>query len=130
MLWLSGARIARTVNPVFVEMALFVTAFGMRTIGSVLMVNARNINNNKNVTIIAAVLTLGVSGAVCNFGVVSIGTTALAMIVGIVLNLILKENNGKLRRRCGVIFNDDYIEELKAKNPNELTEFEKDLIKE
>ena len=46
--------------------------------------------NNKNVTIIASVLTLGVSGAVCNFGVVSIGTTALAMIVGIVLNLILK----------------------------------------
>jgi xanthine/uracil permease len=49
------------------------------------------LNNNKNVTIIASVLTLGVSGAVCNFGVVSIGTTALAMIVGIVLNLILKE---------------------------------------
>lgn len=89
-----------------------------------------DLNNNKNVTIIAAVLTLGVSGAVCNFGVVSIGTTALAMIVGIVLNLILKENNGKLKRKCGVIFNDDYIEELKAKNPNELTEFEKDLIKE
>ena len=95
MLWLSGARIARTVNPVFVEMALFVTAFGMRTIGSVLMVNARNINNNKNVTIIASVLTLGVSGAVCNFGVVSIGTTALAMIVGIVLNLILKEKKNE-----------------------------------
>ena len=46
---------------------------------------------NKNVTIIASVLTLGVSGAVCDFGVVSIGTTALAMIVGIILNLLLKD---------------------------------------
>lgn len=104
----------------------YITLSGIRTIKD----NNIDLNNNKNVTIIAAVLTLGVSGAVCNFGVVSIGTTALAMLVGIILNLILKENNGKLKRKYGVIFNDDYIEELKAKNPNELTEFEKDLIKE
>ena len=65
----------------------YITLSGIRTIkGSNI-----DLNNNKNVTIIAAVLTLGVSGAVCNFGVVSIGTTALAMIVGIILNLILKE---------------------------------------
>ena len=60
---------------------------GIRTIKD----NSIDLNNNKNIIIIAAVLTLGVSGAVCNFGVVSIGTTALAMIVGIILNLILKE---------------------------------------
>ena len=66
----------------------YITLSGIRTIKD----NNIDLNNNKNVTIIAAVLTLGVSGAVCNFGVVSIGTTALAMIVGIVLNLILKEN--------------------------------------
>jgi len=64
----------------------YITLSGIRTIKD----NNIDLNNNKNVTIIAAVLTLGVSGAVCNFGVVSIGTTALAMIVGIVLNLILK----------------------------------------
>ena len=65
----------------------YITLSGIRTIKD----NNIDLNNNKNVTIIASVLTLGVSGAVCNFGVVSIGTTALAMIVGIVLNLILKE---------------------------------------
>ena len=51
------------------------------------------VDNNKNILIVAAVLTIGVSGAVCNFGIVSIGTTALAMIVGIILNLILKDNS-------------------------------------
>ena len=51
------------------------------------------VDNNKNIIIVAAVLTIGVSGAVCNFGIVSIGTTALAMIVGIILNLILKDNS-------------------------------------
>ena len=65
----------------------YITLSGIRTIKD----NNIDLNNNKNVTIIASVLTLGVSGAVCNFGVVSIGTTALAMLVGIILNLILKE---------------------------------------
>ena len=65
----------------------YITLSGIRTIKD----NDIDLNNNKNIIILAAVLTLGVSGAVCNFGVVSIGTTALAMLVGIVLNLILKE---------------------------------------
>ena len=66
----------------------YITLSGIRTIKD----NNIDLNNNKNVLIIASVLTLGVSGVVCDFGVVSIGTTALAMIVGIVLNLMLKEN--------------------------------------
>ena len=65
----------------------YITLSGIRTIKD----SNIDLNNNKNVTIIASVLTLGVSGAVCNFGWISIGTTALAMIVGIILNLILKE---------------------------------------
>ena len=67
----------------------YITLSGIRTIKD----NNIDLNNNKNVTIIASVLTLGVSGAVCNFGVISIGTTALAMIVGIILNLVLKAEN-------------------------------------
>lgn len=67
----------------------YITLSGIRTIKD----NNIDLNNNKNITIIAAVLTLGVSGAVCNFGIVSIGTTALAMIIGIILNLMLKNNN-------------------------------------
>lgn len=65
----------------------YITLSGIRTIKD----SNIDLNNNKNVTIIASVLTLGVSGVVCNFGIVSIGTTALAMLVGIILNLILKE---------------------------------------
>ena len=67
----------------------YITLSGIRTIKD----NNIDLNNNKNVVILASVLTLGVSGAVCDFGVVSIGTTALAMIIGIILNLILKDNS-------------------------------------
>lgn len=66
----------------------YITLSGIRTIKD----NNIDLNNNKNVVILASVLTLGVSGAVCDFGVVSIGTTALAMIIGIILNLVLKDD--------------------------------------
>lgn len=69
----------------------YITLSGIRTIKD----SNIDLNDNKNVTIIASVLTLGVSGAVCDFGVVSIGTTALAMLVGIILNLILKNKKEK-----------------------------------
>lgn len=71
----------------------YITLSGIRTI----MDNHIDlVHNNKNITIVAAVLTLGVSGAICDFGIVSIGTTALAMIVGVVLNLILKDRQDNL----------------------------------
>ena len=85
----------------------YITLSGIRTIKD----SNIDLNNNKNVTIIASVLTLGVSGAVCNFGIISIGTTALAMLVGIVLNIILKDKTTPtrgLRAQAHVI--DDYCE--------------------
>ena len=85
----------------------YITLSGIRTIKD----SNIDLNNNKNVTIIASVLTLGVSGVVCNFGVVSIGTTALAMIVGIVLNLILKDQIPPIRGlRAKTNFIDDYCD--------------------
>lgn len=65
----------------------YITLSGIRTIKD----SGIDLNNNKNVIILASILTLGVSGVVCNFGIISFGTTALAMIVGIALNMILKE---------------------------------------
>ena len=67
----------------------YITLSGIRTIKD----NNIDLNNNKNVIIIASVLTIGVSGVVCDFGIISFGTTALAMIIGIILNLILKEES-------------------------------------
>ena len=67
----------------------YITLSGIRTI----IDNHLDLaHNNKNILIVASVLTIGVSGAVCDFGVISLGTTALAMLVGILLNVILKDN--------------------------------------
>lgn len=65
----------------------YITLSGIRTI----MDNHIDLNKNKNAIILSAVLTIGVSGVVCNLGIISFGTTALALLVGVALNLILKE---------------------------------------
>ena len=85
----------------------YITLSGIRTIKD----NNIDFNNNKNVVILASILTLGVSGAVCDFGVISFGTTALAMIVGIILNLILKDKNYVgLRAKSPIM--EDYSEQI------------------
>lgn len=70
----------------------YIALSGIRTIAS----NNIDFNDNKNAIILSTVLTLGVGGVVLDFGVISFGTTALALIVGVVMNLILKgkTNNG------------------------------------
>ena len=68
----------------------YITLSGIRTI---IFNNIDLVHNNKNITIVAAVLTIGVSGTICDFGFFSFGTTALAMLTGICLNLILKEKS-------------------------------------
>ena len=50
-------------------------------------------NDNKNITVISVIFTLGVSGLVIDFGWISFTTTALALIVGILLNLILSRRS-------------------------------------
>ena len=98
----------------------YITLSGIRTIKD----SNIDLNNNKNVTIIAAVLTLGVSGAVCNFGVVSIGTTALAMLVGIVLNLILKDQTPP-SPICGLRAKTSYVDEFCDIPPEMITKLTK-----
>ena len=64
----------------------YIALSGIRTIAT----SGIDFNDNKNAIILSTVLTLGVGGVVLNFGVISFGTTALALIVGVVMNLILK----------------------------------------
>lgn len=50
-----------------------------------------DLNNQKNLIICSVVLSLGISGVVLGGGTFSITGTALALVAGVILNLILKE---------------------------------------
>ena len=68
----------------------FIAASGLKTIIN----NKVDLNNNKNLTVICVILTVGVSG-IWLFDAAFSGV-ALAMILGVVLNLILREKEPKI----------------------------------
>lgn len=63
----------------------FISASGIKLLKDV------DLNNQKNLIICSVVLSLGISGVVLGGETFSISGTALALVTGIVLNLILKE---------------------------------------
>lgn len=65
----------------------FIANSGIRTLQSV------DFNNQKNLIISSVVLSLGISGIAVGGDDFSLSGTALALIAGILLNLILKENS-------------------------------------
>lgn len=65
--------------------------YGFIAASGVKMLQKVNLNNQKALIIVSSVLSLGVSGIVLGGTTLSFTTTALALIMGIVLNLVLKE---------------------------------------
>ena len=64
--------------------------YGFIACSGIKMLQKVNLNIQKNLIIVSAVLSLGISGLVVGGSVISFSATALALITGIVLNLILK----------------------------------------
>ena len=55
------------------------------------MLQKVNFNMQKNLIIVSVVLSLGISGLAVGSATVSLSTTALALIGGVILNLILRD---------------------------------------
>lgn len=63
----------------------FIAASGLKT----LITNRVDLENNKNLIVVSVVLTVGVSGLI--FLDAAFGGVALAMVLGVVLNLVLRD---------------------------------------
>lgn len=68
-----------------------IVLYGFIACSGIKMLQQIDLNNQKNLVIVSSVLSLGVCGIVVGGKTISFTATALALIVGIVLNLILKE---------------------------------------
>jgi len=55
------------------------------------MLQKTDLNVQKNLVIVSTVLSLGISGLVVGGTTMSLSATGLALVVGIILNLLLKE---------------------------------------
>lgn len=67
--------------------------YGFIACSGIKMLQKTNLNEQKNLIIVSSVLSLGISGLVVGGNTISFSATALALIVGIILNLFLKEKN-------------------------------------
>ena len=83
------AFIASIPSCVFAGAAVIL--YGFIACSGVKMLQNVDLNNQKNLVIVSAVLSLGISGLAIGGATISISATALALIAGIILNLALKE---------------------------------------
>ena len=65
----------------------FIAASGVRTLQNV------DLNNNKNLLLVAMPLSIGISGIALGGATFALSGTALALIAGVVLNIVLKEKD-------------------------------------
>lgn len=65
--------------------------YGFISSSGIKLLKGVNLDNNKNLIICSVVMAIGISGIVVGGETFSLSGTALALVVGVVLNLILKE---------------------------------------
>ena len=82
------AFIASIPSCVFAGAAIIL--YGFIACSGVKMLQKVDLNVQKNLIIVSAVLSLGISGIVVGGQIISFSATALALIIGIILNLILR----------------------------------------
>jgi uracil permease len=83
------AFIASIPSCVFAGAAIIL--YGFIACSGVKMLQKIDLNIQKNLIIVSTVLSLGISGLVVGGDTISFSATALALIVGVILNLILRE---------------------------------------
>lgn len=88
------AFIASIPSCVFAGAAIIL--YGFIACSGIKMLQKTDLNNQKNLIIVSSVLSLGISGLVVGGSVINFSATALALIVGIILNFVLKENGNNL----------------------------------
>ena len=83
------AFIASIPSCVFAGAAIIL--YGFIACSGIKMLQRTDLNIQKNLVIVSTVLSLGISGLVVGGTTISLSATGLALVVGIILNLLLKE---------------------------------------
>lgn len=87
------AFIASIPSCVFAGAAIIL--YGFIACSGIKMLQKTDLNIQKNLIIVSTVLSLGISGLVVGGTTISLSATGLALVVGIILNLVLKEKTNE-----------------------------------
>ena len=68
-----------------------IALYGFIAVSGLKMVQDVDLNDNKNLFVVASILVTGIGGLTLNFGDIQFTAIATALIIGIIVNLILKD---------------------------------------
>lgn len=89
-----------------------IALYGFIAVSGLRMFKHVDLDNSKNLFIVAAILVCGIGGLALNFGKVEISNIATALILGIVLNLILKPDDSKVDKKVEPTQNKVAVQDL------------------
>lgn len=72
-----------------------VVLYGFIAVSGLKMIQSVDLGEDRNLFVVAAILVLGIGGLVFNFGALKVTSVAAALIVGIIVNQILKSKSEK-----------------------------------
>ena len=72
-----------------------VVLYGFIAVSGLKMIQNVDLGEDRNLFVVAAILVLGIGGLVFNFGALQITSIAAALIIGIIVNQILKTKEEK-----------------------------------
>ena len=100
-----------------------ISLYGFISVSGLRMLKNIDLNEQRNLFVVASILITGIGGLVLKFGSIEVPSIACALIIGIITNLILKEKNNKttLSENSSLLENDvtlssDEMSEIENKN--------------
>ena len=72
-----------------------ITLYGFIAVSGLKMIQQVDLDDNKNLFVVAVILICGIGGLTINFGKVTLTSIACALILGIITNVVLSKKNSK-----------------------------------
>ena len=85
--------------PTCVIGGICIALYGFIAVSGLRMIQTVDLNDNRNLFVVSAVLVLGIGGLVLNFGAVQISSIATALIVGIIVNIVLRRGRSPMEEQ-------------------------------
>ena len=72
-----------------------ITLYGFIAVSGLKMIQQVDLDDNRNLFVVAVILICGIGGLTINFGKVTLTSIACALILGIITNVVLSKKNSK-----------------------------------
>ena len=91
----SISRKVRWCDTEYYNVESYETLYGFIAVSGLKMIQSVDLGEDRNLFVVAAILVLGIGGLVFNFGALQVTSVAAALIIGIIVNQILKTKEEK-----------------------------------